>query len=68
MGEADGIFKVYASRLENQLPNVTPEPKPSTNIPIWAAKETSDQNITENAAAKTKNMIDKARNLFCDLI
>jgi hypothetical protein len=59
---------VYASRLESQLPNVTPEPKPSTNIPIWAARETSDQNITENAAANTKNMIAKARNLFCDLI
>jgi hypothetical protein len=63
-----GILYGYASRMENQLPNVTPEPKPSTNIPIWAAKETSDQNITENAAANTKNMIAKASNLFRDLI
>ena len=59
---------LLVARLESQLPNVTPEPKPSTYIPIWAAKETSDQNITENAAANTKNMIAKARNLFCDLI
>ena len=61
-------FCDYASRLENQLPNETPEPKPSMNMPIWTAKETSDQNITENAAAKTKNMIAKASNLFRDLI
>jgi hypothetical protein len=50
------------------LTNVTPEPKPSTYILIWAAKETSDQNMIENAAANTKNMIAKARNLFRDLI
>jgi hypothetical protein len=47
---------------------VTPEPNPNTKSPILAAHETSPQNKTEKAAAKTKKRIDTPIRLLLDFI
>ena len=56
----------FPSRLAIHPPNVPPVPKPSTNIPILAAVETSDQNRIENTIAKTKNIIASPSRFFPD--
>ncbi|KPL06792.1 hypothetical protein AMJ86_07230 [bacterium SM23_57] len=52
----------------NQSLKHNPEPNPSATRHIFAARETSSQNMTEKAAAKTKNMIDNANIFFLVLI
>jgi hypothetical protein len=55
-------------RLESHPPNVPPEPNPSTNMPILAAVDTSDQNTIEKTTAKTKNIIATPNRFLPDLI
>jgi len=65
---AQPVILDYPFRLVNHPAKAPPEPKPSTNIPILAASETSDQNTIENTTAKTKNIIASANRFLPDLI